>query len=208
MWKLDDRFAKLLMDHDLDKLNAHAGTICGVWADYRIAYLNPAWFKFAKTNDGEPDISSRWGLGTSILDCVEGEIRDIYASWFEFCLQSRQSWSHDIECSTEKIYRLFRQVVHPLGQGEGLLIVNAPRIESPDVIASRTAYLADLRCYQGEDGFLHQCSNCRMMKNFLESERWDWVPDWIIRRPGKVKFTFCPACATHIIPAPDRAISR
>lgn len=41
---LDREFRILLKNHNIDDLNAHAGVIYGVWANYCLAYLNPAWF--------------------------------------------------------------------------------------------------------------------------------------------------------------------
>lgn len=201
MYELHPEFPDLLRGHDLEALNAHAGSIYGVWADYTLAYMNPAWFRFAEENQGEPEISRRWGLGASILDCCTGGyVRNVFSSWFRFCLSQQLPWEHDFECSSGDQYRLFHQNVYPLGRGEGLLIVNALRVEYAQ---QDWAGAASMSHYLDEDGCLQQCANCRRVRSFAEPERWDWVPDWVRHCPENISHTFCPVCLRCYYPLPE-----
>lgn len=193
--KMDRQFEALLVDYKLDELRSYVGTIYGVWADYRLAYMNPGWFRFAKENGGEPAISRDWELGRSILDAMADDVRDIYQTKYDQCLRFREAWKNEYECSSALVYRWFHQTVYPLGRGgEGLLFVNALAVERPHNARLRPDLALDEAAYVGPGGVLQQCCHCRKMKNFRESERWDWVRDWVKRSPANTSHTFCPSC--------------
>jgi hypothetical protein len=200
MTALNRAFKNLLRSHRFENLETHTGAIYGVWANFRLGYMNPAWFLFAKANGGEPSISVEWGLGRSIMDCVSGEIKALYETKFNACLNSHTVWSHEYECSSDTIYRVYHQIVYPLGQGEGLLIVNSLVIESPHDPEQRPVRAADESIYVDENGFICQCAYCRRVKNYREAERWDWVPEWAKRCPKRTSHTFCPSCFGHYFP--------
>ena len=61
-------FERLLEPFPLDELERHAGTVYGMWADFSLAYFNPAWIWFAHENGADPRIVSENYLGTSMLD--------------------------------------------------------------------------------------------------------------------------------------------
>ncbi len=146
----------LLRQHNIEELRAHAGPIYGVWADFRLSYLNPAWFRFAKDNGGEPHISAEWGLGSSILDCVSGEVKAFYEAKWNDCLASHEAWSHDYECSSDTVYRRYHQIVYPIGQRAGLLIVNSLVVERLHNPARGVAGAADKLSFVDENGLIHQ----------------------------------------------------
>jgi len=191
---LTQDFEPLLEEHDRAALDAHAGAIYGIWADFRLAYLNPGWFRFAAENGGEPAISARWGLGASILDAIPSGLRECYRDHYRRCLDSGEIWSHEYECSSDLSYRRLHQVVYPLGGGDGLLVSNAVRVERGHDSALRPTQLGDDRVYRDRDGIVHQCAICRRVKNLREPERWDWVPEWVRRMPEFSSHGYCPAC--------------
>lgn len=197
---LDRKFRDLLQSYDLEALSAHTGAVYGVWADFRLAYLNPAWFRFAEDNGAAPDFPARWGLGRSILDCVSGEVRAFYETEFERCLGSHRLWEHEYECSSDAVYRLYHQIVYPLGQGKGLLIVNSLIAERPHDPDRRPAGTADESLYVDDHGFFCQCAHCRRVKCVRDAERWDWVPEWVKRCPENTSHTFCPTCIGYHYP--------
>lgn len=197
MKRLEASFKKLLRYHDFAFLEEHGGAIYGVWNDFRLAYLNPAWFRFAKENQGEPNISIKWGLGRSILDCIQGDIKALYQEKLHTCLDSNKVWAHDYECSSDAFYRYYHQIVYPLPLREGLLIVNSLIVEKPHNPKQRQAKSADETIYLDENGFICQCAYCRRVKNFRHHEQWDWVPEWVQHCPDNTSHTYCPACFGH-----------
>jgi hypothetical protein len=195
--KLTLKFEKLLRDFDLTSLRDHSGVIYGVWSDFRLAYLNPGWFQFARENGGEPRISSRWRLGTSILDGMTSPVREFYHARYAESLRTYNVWSHEYECSSDAVYRLLHQMAYPLGAGEALLIVNSVRIERTHDPTERPARHADDAVYRDKKGWVRQCAHCRRVKNLLELERWDWVPEWVRVVPHPVNHGLCPLCVAH-----------
>ncbi len=199
---MNPEFERLLRHHRIDDLRAHAGSVYGVWPDFRLAYFNPAWFRFAKDNAGEPAISARWGLGASILDAIPPGVREFYETSYRECLRTGNIWTYEYECSSDSIFRLLAQVVYPLGRAEGFLIANSVRVEKNHDSKERMAKPPDDHVYRDQDGFIHQCACCRRVKNLDEPERWDWVPAWVAQIPVAASHTFCPPCFGHYFRLP------
>lgn len=194
---LDKEFKILLRHHNIEDLNAHAGVIYGVWSNYRLAYLNPAWFQFAMENGGEPHITAEWGLGRSILDCMSGIVRKVYKAKYDKCLISLEIANYQYECSSETVYRRYHQIVYPLGKHEGLLIVNSLIVDRPHNKEKRPTRDANKLLYMDKNGFICQCALCRRTKNLRKAEQWDWVPEWVRQCPAHTSHTFCPTCFGH-----------
>jgi hypothetical protein len=197
MERLDREFQSLLSHYNFEYLETYSGVIYGVWKNFRLAYLNPEWYRFAKENGGEPVISTKWGLGRSILDCVSGDVKRFYAANLKACLTSHTIWSHDYDGSSGAIGRCYHQIVYPLLDQEGLLIVNSSVVEGLHDPKRRPARTAVEGIYLDKNGFYCQCAYCRRVKNFHETERWDWVPAWVKRYPENTSHTFCPSCFAH-----------
>ena len=202
METLDREFRTLLQNHNIEELDVYSGVVYGIWEDFRIAYLNPGWFHFAKKNAGEPQISQEWGLGQSILDCVSGDVKEYYEAHYNECLTSHKVWEHEYECSSDEIYRKYHQIVYPLGEHEGLLIVNSLVVEKPHDLSQKQVRAANKSHYLDKNGLICQCAYCRMVKNFREVERWDWVPEWVKECPENTSHTFCPTCFSHYFTKP------
>lgn len=200
MEQLDPEFKPLLRKHRLEDLRALAGAVFGVWADFRLAYLNPGWFNFARENGGEAILSGEWGLGRSILESMPSQVRRFYELNLGACLSSGEAWSHEYECSSATTYRRFRQTAHPLERQEGLLIVNALTVGRAHDEQQRPARPADPEAYVNDAGFVSQCSHCRLVRNVTEPERWDWVPEWVRHRPTNLSHTLCPVCCAVYYP--------
>ncbi len=202
MTKLKRNFRDLLRSHKLDDLQAHSGAIYGIWADFSLAYYNPGWFRFSMQNGGEPHISTEWGLGRSILECMAPEMREFYATNYGACLGSHETWDHEYECSSDTLYRRYHQIVYPLGQREGLLITNSLISERPHDKAERPASAADELAFLDDEGRIVQCAHCRRVKNIQEVERWDWVPEWVKQSPEITSHSICPTCFGYYYPLP------
>jgi hypothetical protein len=200
MERLDREFKTLLRHYNFDYLETHSGAIYGVWKNFRLAYLNPGWYRFARENGGEPNISHKWGLGRSILDCISGDAKSFYAAKFKACLNSHTVWSHDYGCSSDAVCRCYHQIVYPLSEQKGLLIVNSLIVEGVRGPELNRENAADRSIYLDKNGFFCQCAYCRRIKNFHDAERWDWVPVWVKRCPKNTSHTFCPSCFAHYFP--------
>ena len=47
-------FARHLRGFGEEQLERHEGPVFGLTGDLELAYLNPAWFRFARDNQGDP----------------------------------------------------------------------------------------------------------------------------------------------------------
>ena len=199
MMTLPFDFATLLRDYQLADLEKHHGSIYGLWPDLRLAYVNPAWHRFAAENGGEPAISTRWKLGACILDAFSQDLGSYYRTAYNRCLELGEPWEHQYECSSKDRYRRFHQTVYPLGRS-GLLVVNSLVVELPHDPAERSPRGPDEPVYRDGYGLIHQCAHCRRVQNLRTAQRWDWVPAWVERIPSPTSHTFCPACFGYYYP--------
>ncbi len=191
---LDESFAPCLEGHDLDELERYAGTVYAVRPDFRLAYMNPAWFRFAQENGGEPGISTRWPLGAPVMPAISAALRSFYEIKFRTCLERGEPWVHDYECSSAGVYRRFRQTAYPLKDGCGLLITNTLAMETVHHPVDRSPKSAAKEKYSDENGAISQCAHCRRVMDPAGLDRWDWVPAWVERLPSEVAFVLCGDC--------------
>ncbi len=191
-------FETLLQPFRQDEIDAAANIIFGVWSDFRLAYFNVSWQKFAEANGAPPILSSVEYLGTSVLDVCGDALRPYYEDWFTSCLSAGVEDlfpnQREYECSSPEHYRKFAMTLYPLGKGDGLLVVNSLVTESAHGDRQGPHCAADLSVYLGADGIIHQCSHCRKINNPQEKNRWDWVPDWVQSSPLETSHGICPPC--------------
>jgi len=73
-----------------------------------LIYPNPAWFRFAQDNAGEPAISKRFGTSERPLCAVISEpLRQFHSGAYKRALQTGEVWNHDHECSSADVYRRY-----------------------------------------------------------------------------------------------------
>lgn len=196
-------FDKLLRVFSLEELENHHDPVYGLWPDLRLAYLNPAWFRFAAENTGEPAISTYWNLGASVMEAIAEDLRPFYQNLFEQCLQPKEGLrplQHEYECSSGSLYRRFQLSVYPLRNHQGLLIVNALVVERLHDPTEREPRAADKSSYADQHGLIHQCCHCRRVQNQKIKNRWDWVPQWVDHVPRETSHTLCPLCLDYYYP--------
>ncbi|HCS12653.1 MAG: hypothetical protein COS82_03700 [Zetaproteobacteria bacterium CG06_land_8_20_14_3_00_59_53] len=70
---VDPAFRHLIDGKGWPHLEAAESSVYGIWPDFRLAYCNPAWFRIASREQGEPAISQCWHIGASILDAMTPE---------------------------------------------------------------------------------------------------------------------------------------
>ena len=194
MAEIDQGFEACLKGMTIADLDRHEGSIYGVWKDFRLAFINNAWSTFARENNGEPEVSTEWCIGTRITDAFPEIVRPYYESAYTDCLNRQTTWNHRYECSSAKLCRIFHQKVLPLKDGCGLLIVNSLAIENPH--SSKRKCVAHPREteYLNSNGIYRQCCHCRRFAYRGRNKRWDWIPAWINTPPGKTSHVICPVC--------------
>ena len=195
------RFIALLENFNRESLEKHHGPVVGLWPDYRMAYFNPAWFAFARDNDGEPGITRDWPLGHSFMDAVPMVLKPFYRQALSRCLTTCVPWHHDYECSSADVMRLFHGTAYPLGQAAGLLMVHSLTKEIPNGDDARQAMAFIVSQHVDRHGFVHQCANCRRVQNLDGSpDHWDWVPALVEVPYAQVSHTICPICLAFYHP--------
>ncbi len=198
--RIEQGFRRILETLNFDGVESMEGSAYGLWPDLRIAYVNPWWFRFAGENRGEPGISLHWGLGRSVMDSVpdilEPFYHSLYASVLEEC-PSRVPVRHEYECSSPGVFRRYLMMLYCLGRGEGVLVVNSSVIETPHEAVGREPHDPIYAAYVDDHGFVHQCANCRRVKNMKEPNRWDWIPAWVAKPPAQTTHTLCSLCLPY-----------
>lgn len=202
----DPRFDRLLRASDVRSYLSAAlaqtrDTVYGLWPDLKLAYLNPAWFRFAQENGAGGGFEAQWSLGRSLIDALPDVLREHYVQQYAACLESTEPWHHDYECSSPDLYRLFRMSVYPVGGGAGLLVTHALRLEAPH---ERPPEPFDPAEMADEHGFFLQCAYCRRFASSPRRERWVWIPAWVRDTQRKVTHGICPPCADHYFGARRR----
>jgi hypothetical protein len=187
----DPAFVPLLGGFPASALEASASTVFGLWPNLELAYLNPAWFRFAAANEGEPMISRDWGLGRNVLDSASPVIRPFFEENYARCLRTARPWVHIYDCSSIAVHRLLHLTAYPLANRSGLLVVNSTRIEAP---RTRPDGRPVLKHYVDSYGFITQCSHCRRFRRTDVESRWEWIADWITQMPPNTCHGLCDVC--------------
>jgi hypothetical protein len=198
-------FERLLHPFRRNETDAATSIIFGIWSDFRLAYFNRSWQRFAEANDAPSQLSSADGLGTSVLDVCGDALRPFYRDWYRACLAADSEglfpFQHEYECSSADLDRRFAMTLYPLGQREGLLVVNSLIAESAHDDHQCPPRDSDRTLYSGADGLIHQCSLCRKVRHPREKNRWTWVPNWVRSSPLDTSLGICPNCFDFYYPA-------
>lgn len=208
--RIDPAFVPLLREMSFEELERHPESVVGLWPDSRIAYVNPAWNRFAAENGGQPQIGDRWGLGAHYLDAVSDPLRPFHEGLLRRSVEQTTASEmrpvgHEYQCSSARLFRRYHMDVYALRGGQAFLIVNSLVLERPHDEKEHKPVDPEPDLHIGEDGLLHQCSHCRLVQRAREPERWDWVPQWVERPPDNTSHTICPICFEFYYPNPDAA---
>lgn len=199
--RISPSFGALLDQMSLADLERNPSVIFGLWPDLTLAYVNPAWYRFARENGGEPEISRAWDLGRNVMDAVTPLLQPFYREFFGRQLDPAapcQLSQHEYECSTAEVYRRHVMTVYRLGDAAGLLVTNVPVVERLQDRPGRAPYTDD---YHDSAGWVRQCAHCRCVQHRLVPDRWDWVPFWVASPPAFTTHGLCPLCLDHFYPA-------
>ena len=194
MIRFNPEFPSLLEGFELETLEAHPHSTYALSRELSLIYLNPAWFRFAEENGGEPAISKRFGVGTAAGAAIPESLREFYSDAYQRALQSGEIWHHEYECSSPDVYRRYHQTVYPFHNRSGLLVVNSLVQEQPHSPETHAASPPHENRYTGPEGLIIQCCHCRRAQRAAEPDLWDWVPAWVKRMPLKATAGICPIC--------------
>ena len=194
MKRFEESFKSKLISIDFKTIENSPHSIFALSPDLKLIYFNQAWFDFAKENNGEPIISTRFHLGTSFETGLSGLLKEFYIKSYKEIMKNLTVWKHEYECSSAGIYRLFYQDAYPLKNGQGIIIVNSLQIDR--VIHEDFRHLSTLSInkYLDPDGMIIQCSNCRKSKRKNPAEIWDWVPAFVEEIQENISYSICPVC--------------
>jgi hypothetical protein len=198
-------FHNILERFDPLQVETHASSVYGMWKDFTLAYVNPAWMEFARDNNGEPQISREWNLGRNMMDAVSSPLQRFFENFFHDSLRTEGDQMHPrqlvYECSSDRVFRQFQMTVYPVPRQEGWLVVNALLRESPHSLTlQRTHKLLDWE-YVDSNGIIHQCAHCRKTKHVREANRWDWIPEWVKTVPSGTSHDLCHFCLEYFYPS-------
>jgi hypothetical protein len=197
MKRYSDDFSDLLDGFALETLENDPNIILGLSTELTLIYLNPSWFTFARENDGEPDISDNFTLGTYICNHISGYVRGFYLEAYQTVLRTGKVWQHVYECSSPEIFRSFHQTTYPLHNKCGLIIVNSLVEERPHDLNTRKTCQPNEQLYVKDTGLIAQCGNCRRVQRACQLDIWDWVPSWVAKVPNTTSYGICPICLDY-----------
>ncbi|MCO6432518.1 MAG: hypothetical protein J5J00_16815 [Deltaproteobacteria bacterium] len=197
----DPNYITLLNRFSLETLDNADGPVFGIWSDYRLAYYNSAWTRFALENGAGADFTEVWGLGRSIMDAVPEVLRPFYIKFFHTAREKAAELrpvSHVYDCSAPDKYRQFNMTVYPV-DSRGWVIVNSLFVEAshgaPDYNEIALAQ------YIEESGLVSQCAHCRRVKDAQCPNKWDWVAEWVKRPHPNTSHCLCPVCMDYFYPS-------
>ena len=188
-------------------LQSKSSVIYGLESNYAISFLNSGWFQFAQRNGGEPLVSTKWGIGSNVLDAVPDGLRSFYKALYDRTLSLQ--WTpfrpvqHEYECSSKSKYRLFLMTLYPIEEINGVLVVNSLRISRPHE-ASIMSHHDQLETeYLNDDGVIRQCMCCRKVSHAKEEGRWDFIPEWVEQYYPQISHGLCGFCIHHYYQSMD-----
>ncbi len=184
-------FVELLVGFDLTALEAETSVVFGLSADFAIAYVNPAWDRFAEANGGTGALRGAGLLGKPLGDALSNSVRTFFCEHYRLALREGRPWEHLFECSSPEQYREFLLTAFPLVDQKGLLVVSSLRVEVPH---DRTKCAPIAALYRDERQVFHQCAHCRRMRRNDAAQSWDWVPAWVASPPPHTSHGLCSAC--------------
>ncbi len=200
-YSITPEFEALIGQTRLESLSDHACTVYGIDSEYRIVYLNPAWYQFSKDNGTNHSIDEKWLFGRNVFDCIPEVLEPFYKNLFESSLNKNDSRVTPLhfkyECSSPTVFREFTMHLYPVGSS-GIIVVHSINIEEPHTLQPDLEMLTlEKEQYIDDSGFVYQCANCRRVKNLQEEKRWDWIPKLVEAPVAKTSHGICDPCAAH-----------
>lgn len=193
--RIHEDFPTLIRGFDIETLESDAHSAFAVSVDLCFLYFNPAWFRFARENDGGAILSPQHGLGASFSEVLPLAVRDFYESAYRGVLETGEPWHHDYECSSPDLFRRYHQTVYRFHNSQGLLVINSLREAHHPISDFRMPRAPAQSSYRSAvTGLITQCCNCRRVQRAVAPDQWDWVPDWVKAMPSNTTSGLCAFC--------------
>jgi hypothetical protein len=188
-------FSTKLNGFDFNTLENSKHSIYGLSKDLNLIYMNPSWVHFFKENNVEENGVNKFPIGTPIIKALRGrEVKDFYLQNYQRVFETGKVWRHEYQCSSGKEFRQFHQSVHPLKDGDGLIVINSLTVNFSIDRKHQKAHDIYAKNYTQSTGFITQCSNCRNCQRVDQEDVWDWIPEWVEIMPSNVSHSICPIC--------------
>lgn len=194
----DPDFGLLLTDFRPETLDGHGESVIGIRPEGEIAYVNPAYYRFAELNGGH-DVPTDWSLGANLYDAIRGPQRKFYEDHLAAGLTSERPWGHIYECSSRRVVRRYHLQAYPL-RGAGLLLVHSLVVAEPPDLTREPVLSPAPENYRDRDGLIHQCYHCRRVRRQVRGDAWDWVPDWVETQLPEMSGVLCEPCFEYHFP--------
>ncbi len=157
-----------------------------------ITYCNAAWDRFALENHGGPEVLKDRVVSRNLLDFIPADIKQYHAGLFARARATGQPVSHDYECSSATLFRLYRMQIYPLDKG--FTVINSLRVEHPH---DRPPIEPKDAAYKDAAGLIRMCANCRRTNRANDPTAWDWVPAYVERMRENTTHGVCPPCLEY-----------
>lgn len=161
----------------------------------QIVYCNEAWDRFAEANGGarlkRPNL-----YGICVLDAVPEFLKDLYRSAYSSVFTDLPLWEFYYECSTARIYRLFRMTVGRMPADDFIVVTNSLIEECPHG-PERRVMPPDPARYGGFGDPVAMCFLCRRTRR-RDGWGWDWVPAFVESPPRVLAASICDDCARKL----------
>lgn len=191
-------FARNLRDYDLRDLESDRGSIFALTPDLRLAYANPAWFRFALENGGA-DVPAIVTPGVPVLQSIHGPLRRFYERRWREVMFTGERWDHPYESSSATRYRLVRSRAEPLREG-GILVTNTVAVDRPhDAFHDPVGRPFIESLYLDSTRSIAVCGHCRRARR-RDGMTWDWIPLLVEKPRRTLVYTLCPPCVDHYYP--------
>ena len=78
MKRFIENFEKKLSGISFETIEESKHSVFALSENLEIIYFNQAWLDFSKNNDGEPNISNKFPIGTKIDKAISGNLKEFY----------------------------------------------------------------------------------------------------------------------------------
>jgi hypothetical protein len=156
-----------------------------------ITYCNPAWDRFAREQGGTASVMTGNIVSRNLMEFIAPDLQGFYRELFSQARAQGRPISHDYECSSASVFRLYHMQIYPLQPGNGFVVENSLRVERPH---DRVPFEPNAGLYQDRHGIIHSCANCRRTRRVSDLAVWDWVPAYLESRELNISHGVCPMC--------------
>jgi hypothetical protein len=164
-------------------------------------FVNDAWDRYALENGGAPCCLGSSLIGKRWIEHIKGsEARQIHAALFERAARARGPQLRPItqvgESNTATTAALISTRLEPVLQGGEPIAVKivhrTVRVRPIEEVYEVVRRAADY--YRDASGAIAQCSCCRRVRDPVEPERWDFVPE-LLNGPQLFTHCVCELCS-------------